>query len=110
MDGELIIDLSDAEIGALERQFPGLAARLAAGQAYAGHHPRLGDRGARGLRWPPDSRDDRVPERLAAVLRETAEVLRDPRAIGEIEAARADMASGSGVRGGEAVAALRPRR
>jgi methyl-accepting chemotaxis protein len=57
--------------------------------------------------------DDRAPERLAAVLREwreTAEVLSDPHALEEIEAARADIASGSGVRGGEALAALRPRR
>lgn len=56
---------------------------------------------------------DRTPERLAAVLREwreTAEVLSDPHALEEIEAARADIARGNGVRGREAISALRPRR
>jgi len=57
--------------------------------------------------------DDRAPERLAAVLREwreTAEVLRDPHSLEEIEAARADIARGSGARGREALASLRPRK
>lgn len=56
---------------------------------------------------------DRAPERLATVLREwreTAEVLSDPNALEEIEAARADIARGDGVRGRDALAALRPRK
>lgn len=56
---------------------------------------------------------DRAPERLATVLREwreTAEVLSDPHALEEIAAARADIADGEGVRGRDALAALRPRR
>jgi hypothetical protein len=56
---------------------------------------------------------DRAPERLAAVLREwreTAEVLSDPHALEEIEAARADIARGGGIRGRGALVALRPRR
>jgi|HubBroStandDraft_1064217.scaffolds.fasta_scaffold15424_2 hypothetical protein len=59
------------------------------------------------------SSGDHAPERLAAVLREwreTAEILRDPHALEEIEAARADIARGDVVRGREALAALRPRR
>lgn len=56
---------------------------------------------------------DRAPERLAAVLREwreTAEVLGDPHALEEIEAARADIARGNWTRGREALAALRPHK
>ncbi len=56
---------------------------------------------------------DHAPERLAAVLREwreTAQVLSDPHALEELEAARADIARGDVVRGREALIALRPRR
>jgi hypothetical protein len=70
------------------------------------------DEFAAGIADASDS-GDRAPERLAAVLREwreTAEVLGDPRALEEIEAARADIARGNGARGREALAALRPRK
>jgi hypothetical protein len=56
---------------------------------------------------------DHAPERLAAVLREwreTAEILSDPHALEEIQAARAAIARGDLIRGREALIALRPRR
>ncbi|MGH3302541.1 MAG: hypothetical protein ACRDOK_12815 [Streptosporangiaceae bacterium] len=56
---------------------------------------------------------EHAPERLAAVIREwrmTAEVLSDPKALAQIQAAREEIARGDVVRGIEAVRALRPPR
>lgn len=55
---------------------------------------------------------DHAAERLAAVLqewRDTAEILGDPDAVAELQAAQLEVRSGKALRGSEAVAALRPR-